>query len=421
MHHILSFQCLPGIGLQRRCCFLLDLLPSRTVFQVSIFQKVFPRRLEFCHFGYLVGLTLFCQVSCTLRITFVVFYTDCVSHMVKQTGLCAPLVVRILCPVVIPLQGKALSCKFLDRLYTVRCLFRISILDPVTVDIFRTGQCMTIPIGISRRLSVPVFHPTQLVTLVGKRNCFSRLLRDASEHTVRTISQKYLFSFSILQGCQFSAIISGNQCISILILDLYHLSGGIKNQQVILFVFNLIALSICQNGQSQVDPALILPCLCLAVIIKIMSCTIFICILIVFLVSYILFFQRLQMVQPPSIPISQIRFPVIGIVYKVQADRHPASTRIPDTAGKHQISVIIIDITRSCPSHILAVVSPVVFQSGIVQISNQYTRTAIFRLDRKIRRHIFGILSILLHCPHHQTAIHSGLIPFFYHTGNGKT
>ena len=152
-----------------------------------------------------------------------------------------------------------------------------------------------------------------------------------------------------------------------------------------------------------------------------MSCTIFICILIVFLVSYILFFQRLQKVQPPSIPISQIRFPVIGIVYKVQADRHPASTRIPDTAGKHQISVIIIDITRSCPSHILAVVSPVVFQSGIVQISNQYTRTAIFRLDRKIRRHIFGILSILLHCPHHQTAIHSGLIPFFYHTGNGKT
>lgn len=32
-------------------------------------RMVFPRRLEFCHFGYLVGLTLFCQVSCTLRIT----------------------------------------------------------------------------------------------------------------------------------------------------------------------------------------------------------------------------------------------------------------------------------------------------------------------------------------------------------------
>ena len=40
-HHILSFQCLPGIGLQRRCCFLLDLLPSQAVFQVSIFQNGF--------------------------------------------------------------------------------------------------------------------------------------------------------------------------------------------------------------------------------------------------------------------------------------------------------------------------------------------------------------------------------------------
>ena len=81
-------------------------------------------------------------------------------------------------------------------------------------------------------------------------------------------------------------------------------------------------------------------------------------------------FQGLVIAECKSIAVSQIHSTVIGIIHMRKAHRHQTSSGCHSIMDQDQISVVIIDMDISGSAHALAVVAPVILQSGIIHIGN---------------------------------------------------
>ena len=101
-----------------------------------------------------------------------------------------------------------------------------------------------------------------------------------------------------------------------------------------------------------------------------MDSTISICMFIVLCSCDGHFFYCLVIIQGKTITIAQVYATVITVVYMGQGHRHQASICIHGVMDHDQVSVVVIYMNSSCPSHFLAVISPVIFQTGIIHIRN---------------------------------------------------
>ena len=101
-----------------------------------------------------------------------------------------------------------------------------------------------------------------------------------------------------------------------------------------------------------------------------MDGTITICMFIVLCSCNGYFFHCLVIIQGKPVTIAQVYTTVVTVIYMGQGHGHQTSVCIHGIMDHDQVSVVIIYMDCSCTSHFLAVISPVIFQTGIIHIRN---------------------------------------------------
>ena len=185
----------------------------------------------------------------------------------------------------------------------------------------------------------------------------------------------------------------------------------------ILFVMDDdLIISVRMKGYGQIQSRFLFPFFILGIQIKIMDSTIAICMFIVLCSCNGHFFYSLVIIQGKAITIAQVYTTVIAVIYMRQGHRHQTSVCIHGIMDHDQVSVVIIYMDSSCTTHFLAVISPVIFQTGIIHIGNVNPWTSVLESFRTVRRKKLCIFRKFIIILDHKTIIASFLIPVFYHS-----
>ena len=184
----------------------------------------------------------------------------------------------------------------------------------------------------------------------------------------------------------------------------------------VVFALNHVRLfaRIAVYFQRQLLAKLVLPLFFLTVITEVTSCAVRIDILIIIRTSDCFLLEHLIVIQAETITAIHLIFPVICVVHMGNRHRHAASAGRHVIADQDQVSIVIIDMHLTCTARVLAVVAPVILQTGIVYVGNPDLRTHFFKCIVAVGSKVLGITGKFIGILHHQAIIFPTYVPAFH-------
>ena len=350
-----------------------------------------------------------------------------VPTVIETVDLTAVFIVRKFCTVVSICQRQAVpfcgTSVFRDLFDTVRLCAIVAVSHRITVDIGNGGDHIVAIIGIIHGFPVNVDDLHQVPVCIAEKLLFPRGPCDFMEvsripRTVCGVGKGGFSPRSVRNGHDPAAGPGDRQGIPVLIADLYQISVAEFQLVLLLVMDHKLFGSIRMDGQCQLQPGFILPLLLFRVIIKIMYRAVPVCVAVIFCSRNIYFLQCLVIAEAEAIPVSQVGLAVVGIVHMVQGHWHTASSCTQGIMHKDQVAVVVIYMYRTRAAHVLAVVGPVIFQSGIIHIGDIDSGAHIFISAVTVGGKEFRIAGQFHLVFEHQSVIAPVLVPVFHHTGN---
>ena len=163
---------------------------------------------------------------------------------------------------------------------------------------------------------------------------------------------------------------------------------------------------------------LVLPLLFLLVVVEVTLRAVRIDVLIIVGRTDRLFGNRLMVVQTESIAISHILRAVICVVHMGNRHRHKASAGRHIASDQDQVSVAVIDMHRSGTACVLAVIAPVVLQTGVVHVRQADVRTHLLEAVMAVGGEEFGVTGKLIRILYHQSIVATIDVPVLHKIGN---
>ena len=287
----------------------------------------------------------------------------------------------------------------------------------VTVNVCRICKHMSAVIDIGYSFSVYICDAHQISAAVAELFLFAGGSCDRLK-----IRQ---FSIAVLQIGQYrlpacpvcdsdNPVVRPGYCqdISVFVFYFYQITVAEQKLVILLIMDHKLFCRICMDRHIGFGSGFVQPFLFFCIIIKIVNCAVSIHMLVIICPCDFQLFQSLVIAECKSIAVSQIHSTVIGIIHMRKAHRHQTSSGCHSIMDQDQISVVIIDMDISGSAHALAVVAPVILQSGIIHIGNLDPWTHILISVITVCRKEFCISGQFLVAFEHQPAI---LIPVFYH------
>ena len=179
-------------------------------------------------------------------------------------------------------------------------------------------------------------------------------------------------------------------------------------------LFACIAIDLQRHFLSK----LVLPLLFLLVVVEVTLRAVRIDVLIIVGRTDRLFCNRLMVVQAETIAVSHILRAVICVVHMGNRHWHKASAGRHITPDQDQVSVAVIDMHRSGTACVLAVVAPVILQTGIIHIREADVRAHLLEAVMAVGGKEFGVAGKFICILHHQAIVAAVNIPVLHKVGN---
>ena len=415
-------------------CHFHHIMISRTAFPSTgrslddrIFQQLYDVALQLRRVFKAVHMVAAADKPCTERMAVTIMDMEQVSAVIKAVNLRPVFIVRKFCAVVTVGKRQTLASRLpgilRDLLHAVRAPCVVGVAQLIAVEILHGGEQLFAVIGVCALFSVRVGDRCQFSVRISKAP-YPAVRRGQCLHP-RLLS---VCIGKILQLCDASGAVShcGDLSISlskrhgnlvcILVNDMDQMARLAEYHAAVVFTLNHIRLfaRIAVYFQRQLLAKLVLPLFFLTVITEVTSCAIRIDVFIIIRTPDRLFLDRLIVIQAKTITVSHLIGPVICVVYMRNRHRHAASTGRHVIADQDQVSIVIIDMHLTGTARVLAVVTPIVLQAGIVYVGNPDLRAHFFKCIVAVGSKVLGITGKFIGILHHQAIIFPAYVPAFH-------